>query len=438
MISEEPKISVGVIDNVREIRGSLLEKFKIVPEAIVTGEFSAKVVGNDIVLLGGKDIELVRAREIVFAPLNGGKFVLHDVVFGIHFHWERKEDQTFEGALKLVARENGTMAAINLISVERYLASVISSEMSATAPAELLKAHAITSRSWLVAMLEMKKKFLHAGIPSQRSFQTENEIIRWYDREDHDIFDVCADDHCQRYQGVSKIISSEVQRAIDDTRGVFLVYNNEICDARFYKACGGLTERFEHAWADTPVPYLTTVACSTMNHPHITTEQEATQWILSSPPAFCNTTDGNILRQILPSFDQETTDFFRWKVEYTQQELSELIHKKSGVDFGEIQDLIPIHRGPSGRITKLKIVGSKKTLTVGKELEIRRWLSPSHLYSSAFVVTKKNGTFLLNGAGWGHGVGLCQIGAAVMAVQGWKAEDIVKHYFCGSELKKLY
>lgn len=438
MISTEPKINVGIIEHAGEIRGMLLEKFRIAPDAIVTGEFVAKVIGQEVVLFGGKEIELVRAKEIMFKPLNSGKFVLHDVIFGINFHWERKEDQTFEGALTLIARADGTITAINQISVERYLASVISSEMSATAPTELLRAHAITSRSWLVAMLEMKKRFSTIGIPSQRSFQTDDEIIRWYDREDHDIFDVCADDHCQRYQGISKIISPEVQKAIDDTRGVFLLYNNEICDARFYKSCGGLTERFENAWADTPVPYLSTVSCSKNEHAHIENEEQAKRWILSSPEAFCNTTDGNILRQILPSFDQETTDFFRWKAEYTQQELSELISKKSGIDFGDVLELTPLHRGPSGRITKLKITGTKKTLIVGKELEIRRWLSKSHLYSSAFIVTKGNGTFILNGAGWGHGVGLCQIGAAVMAVEGWKAEDIVKHYFHGAELKKLY
>lgn len=438
MISSEPEIKVGIIEHVKELRGVLLEKFRIAQDVIVTGEFHATFVGQEIVLFGGKDIELIRSKEIVFTPLNGGKFVLRDVLFGINFHWERKEDETFEGSLNLVARTDGTITAINRISVEKYLASVISSEMSATAPAELLKAHAITSRSWLVAMLEMKKRFSNVGVPSRRSFQTDNEIMRWYDREDHDIFDVCADDHCQRYQGISKIISAEAQKAIDETRGIFLVHDNEICDARFYKACGGLTEHFENAWADTPVPYLKSVSCSSSDHKHISSEAEANEWIASSPKAFCNTTDGNILRQVLPSFDQETTDFFRWKVMYTRQELSELIHKKSGIDFGAVEELIPLRRGPSARITKLKIVGSKRTLIVGKELEIRRWLSKSHLYSSAFTVTKENDTFILRGAGWGHGVGLCQIGAAVMAVEGWKAENIVKHYIRGAVLKKLY
>jgi SpoIID/LytB domain protein len=438
MITKEPTISVGIIDNAAAVSGELLEQFKLTDDAILTGNFSARNIDGEVVVYGGKDIELQRGKDILFTPMNGGKFILRDVVFGINFHWERKEDETFEGRLRLSARNDGTITAINEISVEHYLASVISSEMSATAPEELLKAHAITSRSWLVAMLEMKKKFSTVGIPSQRSFQTEEGIVRWYDREDHDIFDVCADDHCQRYQGISKIISAAAQKAVDDTRGLFLVYDNEICDARFYKACGGMTEQFENAWADTPFPYLHSVSCSATAYSPVTSEQTAEQWIASSPKAFCNTSDGNILRQILPSFDQETTDFFRWKVEYGVQELSDLIKNRSTIDFGEVQELIPLRRGPSGRITQLKIVGTKKTLTVGKELEIRRWLSKSHLYSSAFIVSKENGRFILTGAGWGHGVGLCQIGAAVMAVEGWKAEEIVKHYFSGAGLKKLY
>lgn len=438
MITSEPTITVGIIDNAASIKGELQEQFKLTNDAILTGAFSAKNVNGEVVVYGGKEIELQRGTEILFTPMNGGRFILRDVVFGINFHWERKEDETFEGKLRLRARKNGTIAAINEISVERYLASVISSEMSATAPMELLKAHAITSRSWLVAMLDMKKKASTVGIPSQRSFLSEDEIIRWYDREDHDVFDVCADDHCQRYQGISKIISAAAQQAVDETRGIFLIRDNEICDARFFKACGGLTEQFENAWSDTPVPYLRTVSCSSTDHAHITTEAEAERWIQSSPEAFCNTLDGNILRQILPSFDQETTDFYRWKVDYAVDVISELIQKKSGIDFGSIIDLIPIRRGPSGRITKLKIVGTKKTMTVGKELEIRRWLSNSHLYSSAFIVQKEKGRFVLRGAGWGHGVGLCQIGAAVMAVRGWKAEDIVKHYFTSAEVRKIY
>ena len=438
MISSEPVINVGVIENYREVSGELLEKFKITSDVIVSGSFNAVMENGEIVLYGGKQIELLRGKEITFTPMNGGVFTIHDVVFGINFHWERKEHQTFQGSLRLIAREHG-ITVINEVSVEKYLASVISSEMSAGAPMELLKAHAITSRSWLVAMLEMKKKFSNLGNPSQRTQQSESELVRYYDREDHDIFDVCADDHCQRYQGITKDISNAASEAISMTSGTFLVYKNEICDARFSKSCGGISEPFHTTWAETPLDYLMPVPCSVAHrYAPLQSQQEAEQWILSSPEAFCNTTDGNILRQILPSFDQETTDFFRWKVQYTVQELSELVHKKSGIDFGTVLDLVPVQRGPSGRITRLKIAGTKKTLIVGKELEIRRWLSTSHLYSSAFVVQKENDTFILRGAGWGHGVRLCQIGAAVMAVEGFRAEEIVKHYFRNAELQKLY
>lgn len=438
MITSEPLITVGIIDRAASVHGTLQEPFRLADEAILTGEFRAVNVNGEVVVTGGTDIELMRGPEVLFTPMNGGRFTLRDVVFGINFHWERKEDQTFEGALRLVARPDGTVTAVNVIAVEKYLASVISSEMSATAPAALLKAHAITSRSWLVAMLEMKKKYSTIGVPSQRSFAAGDELVRWYDREDHDLFDVCADDHCQRYQGVSRIISAAAQQAVNDTRGVFLVHGGEICDARFYKACGGLTERFENAWADTPVPYLVTVSCAHGHHAPVTTEEEAARWIASSPEAFCNTTDGDILRQVLPSFDQETTDFFRWSVRYTAAELSAIVKERSGIDFGLITDLVPLRRGPSGRITRLRIAGTLRTMTVGKELEVRRWLSKSHLYSSAFVVMKEKDAFVLRGAGWGHGVGLCQIGAAVMAVQGWTAEAIVTHYFTGATLTTLY
>jgi SpoIID/LytB domain protein len=225
---------------------------------------------------------------------------------------------------------------------------------------------------------------------------------------------------------------------------MFLVYDNEICDARYYKACGGMTELFENAWADTPLAYLTNVSDAPQNFPPVVTEEDARAWIHSNPDAYCNTTDGNILRQVLPSFDQETTDFFRWTVVYTRQELEALMAKKSGIDFGTLHALTPLERGPSGRIFKLKIEGAKKTLIVGKELEIRRWFSKSHLYSSAFVVETERDSagvpvsFTFRGAGWGHGVGLCQIGAAVMAVKGFPAEDIVKHYFRNAQLMTLY
>ncbi len=457
MITSEPKIKVGIFEHRAKVHGIFNGKF-LVGGVSVAGEFRARVESGMVILeqvvppYGVENKTIAKAKEIHCAHTEGTTFTLHEVTIGISFHWERNESQTFQGDLVLILRDDGTITAINEISVEEYLASVISSEMSAEAPAELLKAHAITSRSWLVAMLEREKKKSGSRIhPRDMVREIENhatvpgELIRWYDREDHDLFDVCADDHCQRYQGITKIISKSAGEAIDETCGMFIVYDNEICDARFYKSCGGLSEEFQNAWEDVHVPYLTCVADlpagrqgSPVRHPHIRTESDAERWVLSSPDAYCNTTDGNILRQILPSFDQETTDFFRWKVEYTREELSEIVLTKSGIDFGEIKNLVPVQRGPSGRLIKLKIEGTKKTLVVGKELEIRRWLSKSHLYSSAFIVRKESDKFILIGAGWGHGVGLCQIGAAVMAAKGFRAEEIVKHYFHGVELKKLY
>jgi SpoIID/LytB domain protein len=444
MISQEPQIKVGILEHYRKVHGKFNGEYVVNENLTLNGEFHARAEKGTIILADNSGKEILRGNKIHCRHSEGATFTLREVTIGISFHWERKEDQTFQGDLTLVPSEEGTITAINEIPVEDYLASVISSEMSAEAPIELLKAHAITSRSWLVAMLEREKREKKLGVPSQRTIQREGEIIRWYDREDHALFDVCADDHCQRYQGMTKIISPSAAEAIRATRGIFLVYNHEVCDARFYKACGGLTENFENVWEDTPIPYLRCVSDSTQTHSPIQSEAEAERWILSQPEAFCNTRDGKILRQVLPAFDQETSDFFRWKVAYERKELEEILHAKSGIDLGTLMDLIPIQRGSSGRIFRLKIEGTKQNLIVGKELEIRRWLSKSHLYSSAFVVRAERNDkgipirFTLHGAGWGHGVGLCQIGAAVMAMKGFKAEEIVQHYFRGAQLQKLY
>jgi stage II sporulation protein D len=444
MIKAEPKIKVGIVEHGREIHGAFNGEFELPTTVRLRGAFSVRSVGDRLVIFDDEGTEVMKGKEIFCRPVGGGTFTLKNVTIGIDFHWERKEDQTFEGSLCFLAAPDGCITAINEIGLEDYLKSVISSEMSAEAPVELLKAHAITSRSWLAAMLEKQKHGKNTGTPARRSLETEGEIIRWYDREDHSSFDVCADDHCQRYQGTTKIISAGAQAAIEATRGSFLVYEDEICDARFYKACGGLTENFETAWEETPVPYLRTVSDSTGTYPPILSEDDAHQWIGSSPEAFCNTTDAAILRQILPSFDQETTDFFRWHVRYRREELEQILKTKSGIEFGTLMDLIPLQRGRSSRIIKLRIVGTRRTIILGKELEIRRWLSNSHLYSSAFIVETdrdQHGVpthFALRGAGWGHGVGLCQIGAAVMAERGRKAEEIVLHYFRGAHLQRLY
>ena len=369
-----------------------------------------------------------------------GTFTLMDVIIGVNFHWERRENQTFQGTLKLIV-ENGKVTAINLIGIEDYLYSVISSEMSATASKNLLKAHAVISRSWLLAQIEKNKTLTAEKTPYSATSDTDDELIKWYDREDHVNFDVCADDHCQRYQGIVRsAVSTNVRDAIDETWGEVLRYDGQICDARFSKCCGGVFEQFEYCWEPKHFPYLVKVRDSEeeQNFPDLTVEENAREWILSAPEAFCNTSDAKILSQVLNSYDQETTHFYRWTVEYTAEELSALVKERSGVDYGLITDLIPVARGTSGRLWKLKIVGTKKTKTIGKELEIRRTLSKSHLYSSAFVVEKKDGRFILHGAGWGHGVGLCQIGAAVMGAKGYEYDKILGHYFPNASIEKQY
>jgi stage II sporulation protein D len=444
MMTEEPKIKVGIIEQCRKVDVRFNGPYRLDNDRLLDGGFAVRVAECHIILYDAAGREVARQKEIRCTPLNDSTFTLFDVTIGVHFHWESKQEQTFRGDLRLILEKDETLVAINEILLEDYLASVISSEMSAEAPLEFLKAHAITSRSWLMAMLSRARKGKGADTVSPVSNRHMDEHIRWYDRFDHTLFDVCADDHCQRYQGVTRLISGKARDAVDATRGIFLVYNSEVCDARYHKACGGLTDNFENTWENTYIPYLTSVSDSAIPHNPIRTEAEAKRWILSNPEAYCYMTERSILQRILPSFDQETTDFFRWKVVYTRNELEDIIREKSGMDFGKLRNLTPLERGPSGRIMRLKIEGSKNTLTIGKELTIRRWLSRSHLYSSAFIVSVEPDSsglpirFILKGAGWGHGVGLCQIGAAVMALKGSHAESILKHYFRSAELKKLY
>lgn len=384
-------------------------------------------------------------KELFFEPASPSAFFeLKAVTIGVNFHWERKEDQRFRGALNLIIDNEGILF-INQVDAEEYLTSVISSEMSATASKELLKAHAVISRSWLLAQVE-KNAYLAQSKKKYQSYYRDNEqLIRWYDREDHIHFDVCADDHCQRYQGITRASLPIVEEVVRETRGEVLTDGESICDARFSKCCGGVTEQFEHCWEPIPHSYLIAVGDNAKNElPDLTNEEEADKWIRTSPNAFCNTADKNILSQILNNYDQETTDFYRWQITYTQKELSDLLHRKTGMTFGDILDLIPLQRGTSGRIEKLKIVGSRRTFTIGKELEIRRSLSETHLYSSAFVADKEElqhgipQRFTFYGAGWGHGVGLCQIGAAVMSTQGYDYKQILSHYFKGAVIEKRY
>lgn len=436
---EEPMVTVGIISG-QKIMFALNSAHTAKGETI-EGEQTVEFSEGGILWRGNQ------YRELTFTPeSHNASFSLHDVTIGVNFHWQRMETQTFRGTLRLVV-ESDMITAINILPVEQYLASVISSEMRATSSAELLKAHAVISRSWLLAQME-KRRNTRGGQNSFFSFtKKDNELIRWYDREDHGIFDVCADDHCQRYQGITKATSRAVEDAINATRGQILAYGNEICDARFSKCCGGVSEEFGYCWENIDKPYLAAIR-DTKGHnntlPDLTDEKEAERWIRATPDSFCNTTDRSVLKQVLNDYDQETNDFYRWRVEYTQEELAKLISEKTKENFGDIIGLIPVQRGKSGRICRLKIVGSAKTMTIGKELEIRRTLSDTHLYSSAFVVDTvdgKNGVpqkFILTGAGWGHGVGLCQIGAAMMGQQGFDYNDILLHYYSGAEIKRIY
>lgn len=435
-VKDQPKITVGIMDRLTELSGRLHGNFRGEGFGTVSGRFSARSEAGRIVLLDEVRSEICRFPFIRLIADENSTFLLLNVTIGSRFHWETIEDQTFEGDLFLQLEKDGRIVAINEIPLENYLRSVISSEMNAAAPIEFLKAHAILSRSWLLAGLDKKKR------PRERTVSTgetaKDEVIRWYGRQDHDLFDVCADDHCQRYQGLRRIESEQAGEAVRETHGMVVTYQNKICDARYSKACGGLTENFDTAWEDKRVPYLESISDASVAHQPIRTEDEASAWILSEPEAFCNTRDERLLEKILLDFDRETKNFFRWRVEYSRQELEEILREKSGFDFGTLKEIVPLQRGPSGRISRLKIVGSKRSMVVGKELEIRRWLSRSHLYSSAFVVIVEDDRYIFHGAGWGHGIGLCQIGAAVMATKGFSAEEILKHYLRRVEIKKIY
>ncbi len=444
-MKQVPVIQVG-IQFKTSIEASFFGKYLTEEGEILSGKWKATIHNNTLRLQNGeKVIDLPSGTSITPIKPKSGQFILHDVTIGINFHWQRDEDQTFKGGLRLLI-EDEKITAINILSVEDYLVSVISSEMSATSSMELLKAHAVISRSWLLAQIEKNKALRNKAGAYQSTYKTDKELIKWYDREDHINFDVCADDHCQRYQGITRSTTKTVEEAVNATDGVILTFNDTICDARFSKCCGGMLELFENVWEPVNHPYLQKLVDNDkeLNSFDLNLEEEAAskKWILEKPEAFCNTDNQKVLSQVLNDYDQETNDFYRWKVDYKQEEISELVKKRTGIDFGIIHDLIPIERGASGRLIKLKIVGEKKTFTIGKELEIRKALSKSHLYSSAFVVEKKKEgsciKFILHGAGWGHGVGLCQIGAAVMGAKGYLFNDILGHYFKGAGLEKRY
>lgn len=441
----KPEISVGIM-LAGVVRFELNGRFSDEAGRSYQGSLMARL-NNHILSLetGGGNEEAGESLFLQPANEETSSFRLFDVTIGINFHWQRQEDQVFRGGLKLVVQQEG-IAAINILPVEDYLISVISSEMSATSSLEMLKAHAVISRSWLLAQIEKSKEVRTRTKQYQSITHTDEERIVWYDREDHILFDVCADDHCQRYQGITRATTPLVEQAVGETSGEVLIYDDRFCDTRFSKCCGGVTELFENVWEPANHPYLQHLYDNAGDHSDsgadLTREDEARKWILSDPPAFCNTSDREVLLQVLNDYDQTTRDFYRWKVSYTDSELGDLIRNRTGIDFGVIRDLIPMERGTSGRLIRLKIVGSIRTMILGKELEIRRALSSTHLYSAAFVVEKvregKTCRFILHGAGWGHGVGLCQIGAAMMGSRGYSYQQILMHYFRGAELRKRY
>ena len=430
---QQPKIRVGIMAE-KEIRFCLNDSFTD-GRSVFEGEMQISASGGKLNWNG------ILIDSLTLKPSeHGSTFTLHDVTIGIGFHWERKEDQIFSGQLKFIV-ENGLVRAINILPVEDYLTSVISSEMKPTATKEFLKAHAVISRSWVLAQLRSPYHMAPAPAAAPKHDYILDRIIKWYDHDQHTLFDVCADDHCQRYQGRTRIISAAAETAVKETFGQTLTFEGHLCDARFSKCCGGITEEFETCWQDEHKPYLIALRDSSINEgqlPDLTIEENARQWILSEPKSFCNSADGSILSESLNGYDLETPDYYRWEVEYTTSQISDIFRRKSGLDIGEIVDLRPIKRGPSGRIYELEIEGTKQTVTIGKELEIRRTLSESHLFSSAFVVEKTQEGFILKGAGWGHGVGLCQIGAAVMASKGYTYREILHHYYPGTALGRFY
>jgi stage II sporulation protein D len=451
-----PSIEVGIVQS-DVIRFTLKGEFTLAGNnSLPSGEGNLLLSGEAVAGLNGEGIWIrcgVRFLQgsgtLFLEPVDpsAGRFTLHKVVIGVGFHWEQQEDQEFCGVLKLMA-SGGKIQVVNIISLEAYLVSVISSEMRGDSSLELLKAHTVISRSWLLAQVEKQRTLAREPSVYVQEHRSEKEYIRWYDREDHTGFHVCADDHCQRYQGITRAHNPQVERAVRETTGTVLVFDGKICDARFSKCCGGVSETFESCWEPVSHPYLQRVddnpITAPVNTADLTIEPHAQDFIHSSPSAFCNTRDPRLLRQVLNDYDLASPDFYRWRVSYSQEEIGSLIREKSGIDFGQILDLVPVERGHSARLIRLRIVGSGHQLTIGKELEIRRWLSPSHLYSSAFTVEKEDvtkgvpGRFTLTGAGWGHGVGLCQIGAAVMADRGYSHREILGHYFVDTKLEKRY
>lgn len=444
-MNQEPQVRVGIL-SATSIRFTLTGLYAGPDGGLVSGTHEAQMNESGISFtIGDKTYTSI---EFIPSSYIGDSFELEGVTIGVDFHWQRKENQRFRGSLRIIV-DKGKITAINIVNVEDYLVSVISSEMSATSSLALLRAHAVISRSWVLSMMDRSSSPLPLATqhPDAKALNPGPSLIRYWDREDHLNFDVCADDHCQRYQGISRVSTPVAAGAVADTRGEVLTYEGRLCDTRFSKCCGGVFERFETCWDDQPRPYLEARrdGVNPLDFPDLTNDENAREWILGRPEAFCNTSDRRILSQVLNGYDRETPDFYRWTEELSQEKISSLLATRLDMNLGKIKDLVPLTRGTSGRIRELKIIGTESELTIGKELMIRRALSDSHLYSSAFTVEALErdndgipGRFILHGAGWGHGVGLCQIGAAIMGERGYSYDEILKHYYINAELTHLY
>ena len=407
--TKEPLVSIGLILPV--------DKQKSVNIKTVSNlDYEIKSLENYILVNGEK------SNQFYLDELTGDfSYNINPVTAGRGFHWQKQIDISIKGSIK-IRNIDGYLFLINEIGIENYLMSVATSEMSGECPEALLEAQTIAARSWLIASEEQK----HMGLG----------------------IDACNDDCCQRYQGI-KNISAKAKSAVFTTRGKFVIYNNKICDTRYSKSCGGISENNENVWYDNPKGYLRGVFDGCGNIPDFSDEEQLNRWIFEPQDCYCNNeyVSKSELKRFLGSVDEEG-DYFRWEITYSNEQLTKIINKKLNESFDFIESLIPIKRGVSGRIMSLAITGKKdhekyQTL-VDSEYDIRNALHPEFLYSSAFVINANSSVqsreekVTLSGAGWGHGAGLCQIGALGMAIIGNSSEKILKHYFSSIEIKKLY
>ncbi len=428
---KEPTIRVGLIQDRENTKFSIDKSVSLVPEKGMKikltpqGKETWRIFANEGLvcenLTTHEKHAYPEAGFIRIEPedLKNTLTVLHDVTIGIQFHWEREEDDDYPYILEFCKSSAKKIMAINELPVERYLESVISSEMSGDCPSALLHAHTVIARSWLLAQMQ---------------------------NPPHVNYLVCHDDHCQRYQGMRRWTKS-AGNAVKDTHGEVLTYQGEICDTRYSKSCGGITENFENCWPPQKVSYCQTIVDAPENKispvPDLTKEENVRTWVTFRPASFCNATPQE-LERLLVEYDREIKDLFRWEVIYSQDEITKLIESKTQRKLGQLKEIKTGKRGRSGRLLSIDFIGTTGNIHVDDQLEIRRVLSPSHLYSACFVVDTEGGKdsvpdkFILRGGGWGHGVGLCQIGAAVMSTHGYDYKQILQHYYRGTELTQWW